>query len=73
MAAVPGSEVLQDNLAVSLARVVAVANKRASELGVDIPQSIIITPAEKAERDEYDRIEHLVVMLKTRETEGKQQ
>lgn len=32
-----------------------------------------ITPAEKAELDEYDRIEHLLIMLKTRETEGKQQ
>lgn len=34
-------EVLQDNLAVSLARVIAAANKRAAELGVDVLQSII--------------------------------
>lgn len=41
MAAVLSSDVLQDNLAVSLARVIAAANKRASELGVDALQSII--------------------------------
>ncbi len=41
MAAVLSSEVLQDNLAISLARVIAAANKRASELGVDVLQSII--------------------------------
>lgn len=41
MAAVLSSEVLQDNLAVSLARVIAAANKHASELGVDVLQSII--------------------------------
>ncbi len=35
------AEVLQDDIAVSLARVIAVANKRARELGVDIDQSLI--------------------------------
>ncbi|MBS1787472.1 MAG: hypothetical protein JST85_07120 [Acidobacteria bacterium] len=34
-------EVLNDDLAISLARVIAAANKRASELGVDVMQSII--------------------------------
>jgi hypothetical protein len=34
-------EVLQDDMAVSLARVIAVANKRARELGIDVLQSII--------------------------------
>ncbi len=34
-------DVLQDDLAVSLARVLAAANKRARELGVDALQSII--------------------------------
>jgi hypothetical protein len=35
------SEVLQDDMAVALARVMAAANKRARELGVDIVQSFI--------------------------------
>jgi len=34
-------EVLQDDMAVSLARATATANKRARELGVDIIQSLI--------------------------------
>lgn len=41
MAAVLSSDVLQDDLAVLLARVVAAANKRAVELGVDVRQSIV--------------------------------
>lgn len=41
MAIVLDPEILQDDLAVSLAQAVATANKRASELGVDVPQSII--------------------------------
>jgi len=35
------NEVLQDNLAVFLARAVAAANKRAREFGVDVGQSLI--------------------------------
>ena len=35
------SDVLQDDIAVSLARVMATANKRARELDVDIIQSLI--------------------------------
>jgi hypothetical protein len=35
------SEVLQDDMAVALARVMATANKRARELGVDIIQSLV--------------------------------
>jgi hypothetical protein len=35
------AEVLQDDIAVSLARVIAAANKRARELGVDVVQSLI--------------------------------
>lgn len=35
------TDVLQDDMAVSLARVMATANKRARELGVDIVQSLI--------------------------------
>ncbi len=35
------NEVLQDDMAVALARVMAAANKRARELGVDILQSLV--------------------------------
>lgn len=35
------AEVLQDNLAVSLARAMTVANKKARELGVDVAQCLI--------------------------------
>jgi hypothetical protein len=35
------SDVLQDDMAVALARVMATANKRARELGVDIVQSLV--------------------------------
>ena len=35
------NEVLQDNLAVFLARAVAAANKQAREFGVDVSQSLI--------------------------------
>ena len=41
MAAILTAEVLQDAIAVSLARVVASANRRARELGIDILQSLI--------------------------------
>ena len=41
MATALGPEVLQDDIAVALARVMASANKRARELGVDVPQSVI--------------------------------
>lgn len=41
MSATLTADVLQDDLAVLLARVLATANKRARELGVDVPQSFI--------------------------------
>ncbi len=41
MATALTTDVLQDDLAVSLARVMAAANKRARELGVDVVESII--------------------------------
>lgn len=41
MAATLTAEVLQDDLAVSLACAMAVANKKARELGVDVSQSLI--------------------------------
>lgn len=41
MTATLTAEVLQDDLAVSLARAMAVANRKARELGVDVFQSLI--------------------------------
>lgn len=41
MAATLTAEVLQDDLAISLAHAMAVANKKARELGVDVTQSLI--------------------------------
>lgn len=41
MAAVLTADVLQDDIAVSLARAIAAANKRARESGVDVLESII--------------------------------
>ena len=41
MSATLSDDVLDDDVAVLLARVLAAANKRARELGVDIPQSLI--------------------------------
>jgi hypothetical protein len=41
MIATLSADVLQDDVAVLLARVLAVANKRARELGVDVSQSVI--------------------------------
>ena len=41
MTATMTEEVLQDGMAVSVARVLAAANRRACELGVDVPQSIV--------------------------------
>lgn len=35
------AEILQDDLAVTLARIMAAANKRASEAGIDVHQSLI--------------------------------
>jgi len=41
VATVLTADVLQDDLAVSLARALAVANKKARESGIDVPQSLI--------------------------------
>ena len=41
MPAILADEVLQDDLAVSLARVLAAANRKAHESGVDVLQSLI--------------------------------
>jgi hypothetical protein len=41
MATILTADVLQDELAVSLARALAAANKRARELGIDVSESLI--------------------------------
>lgn len=41
MAETLNAEILQDNLALSLARALAAANKKARELGIDVVQSLI--------------------------------
>lgn len=41
MGATLSADVLEDDIAVSLARVVAAANRRARELNIDVPQSLI--------------------------------
>ena len=41
MAAPLTADVLQDDIAMSLARAMAAANRRARELGVDVPQALI--------------------------------
>lgn len=41
MAATLTAEVLQDDLAVSLARAMATANRKAREFGIDVAQSLI--------------------------------
>ena len=41
MGATLSADVLEDDLAVSLARVLASANRRARELNIDVPQSLI--------------------------------
>ncbi len=51
------TDVLQDDIAVSLARVIASANKRAIQLGVDVNQSLI-TITEKFEGSWYWRVNY---------------
>lgn len=49
MSATLAPEVLQDEIALSLAQILAVANKRARELGVDVVQSLITIAQQPAE------------------------
>lgn len=51
-------DVLQDDIAVSLARVMAVANKHARESGVDAPQSLITITQSSLEGDLVWRISY---------------
>ncbi|MCI0723334.1 MAG: hypothetical protein L0338_30890 [Acidobacteria bacterium] len=58
------AEVLQDDLAVSLARAVAAANRRARELGVDVLQNLVTITQRKLNdeflwRINYDALEYV--------------
>ncbi len=52
------TEVLQDDIAVSLARATAAANKRASELGIDVFESIITITQHSVTGGEFWRINY---------------
>jgi hypothetical protein len=52
------AEVLQDDIAVSLARAMAAANKRARELGTDVLQSLITITQRSANGDVFWRINY---------------
>lgn len=58
MAATLTTDVLQDDIAVSLARVIAVANKHARELGVDVLQSLITITQRSLEGDLVWRVSY---------------
>ncbi len=58
MAAVLAPDVLQDDIAVSLARSIAAANKRARESGVDVLQSIITITQRAFDGDTLWRINY---------------
>ena len=51
------ADVLQDDMAVTLARVMATANKRARELGVDVLQSFI-TITQQVENGAFWRVNY---------------
>jgi len=58
MAVTLTAEVLQDDLAVSLARMLAAANKKARESGVDVPQSLITITQSSTNGDSIWRINY---------------
>lgn len=57
MSAVLTTEVLQDELAISLARIIAAANKRAREAGVNVAESLV-TITQISNGDFYWRINY---------------
>lgn len=57
MSAVLTAEVLQDELAVSLARIIAAANKRAREAGVNVTESLV-TITQVSNGDLYWRVNY---------------
>lgn len=58
MATTLTADVLQDDLAISLARVLAAANKKARESGVDVPQSLITITQGSVSGDSVWRINY---------------
>ncbi len=58
MSATLTAEVIQDDIAVSVARATAAANKRARELGVDVLQSIITITQRSSKDDAFWRINY---------------
>ena len=58
MAATLAAEVLQDDLAISLAQALARANQRARELGVDILRSVISITQRPAAEHEVWRVNY---------------
>lgn len=54
----PNGQVLQDDIAVSLARAMAAAKKRARELGTDVLQSLITITQRSANGDLFWRINY---------------
>ena len=58
MTATLAAEVLQDDIAVSLARVMAAANKRARQLGVDVADSLITITQEPINGDVLWRVNY---------------
>lgn len=58
MTEILSDEVLKDDIAVSLARATAVANKRAGELGIDVLQSVITITERSVNGDVFWRINY---------------
>jgi hypothetical protein len=58
MAGMLSADVLQDEIAVSLARAMALANKRAHDLGVDTPQTLITITQQGTDDDLIWRINY---------------
>jgi hypothetical protein len=58
MSVILTDDVIQDGIAVSVARATAVANKHARELGVDVLQSLITITQRSSNSDVYWRINY---------------
>ena len=58
MSATLAAEVIQDDIAVSVAQATATANKRARELGVDVLQSLITITQRSSKDDVFWRINY---------------
>jgi hypothetical protein len=58
MPATSTAEIMQDDIAVSVARALAVANKRARALGIDVPHSLITVTQRSSNDDTFWRINY---------------